>query len=147
MASAISYYDLSFRRFCDVTALIIEDLLFRGFCSRLDNASRKQFRAIAKERAGGIASLLAENPKVEGKRAKLNGQMESLQKIYNEIKWINPVKDDEQDPLLRALVGEKSEQELSRVTSDSGSPAKRDSPSSSSPPAKLTKKKKKKGWF
>lgn len=130
MATAISYYDLSFRRFSDVTALAIEHILFRGFCAKLDSSSRKHLRQAA------VDKLLIEDPNIARRRADLESQMTALSRIQVELRLIT-VTNEAEDPLHLALMEQDGD------TSDdhhSAPPPKQDGSGKS-------KKKKKKGWF
>ena len=96
MANAIAYYDLAFRRFADVTAMAIEDLLFNGFVNKIDAVIRKKLN-LFKATDEQILGLLQEDTSVADKRKKVLDRLNRLQSVAKELRIALPQNDVNND--------------------------------------------------
>ena len=105
MANAIGYYDLSFRRHADITAMAIEDVLFNGFVNKIDAVMRKELN-LFKASEQQINRLLEEDKTIAKKREKVMIRLNRLQETAKELRITLPTmldKDDDDNIDLLAM--------------------------------------------
>ena len=161
MANAVAYYDLAFRRYVDVLAMTIEDVLFRGVCKKLDSAIRQKMNLFKQDNASA-KKWLSENQVVAKKREELTNQLNRLQSVAKELRLIIPVETATIDATFDQMFSNDSDandseskmQHLDVGSMNSPSISSTRENSAHSPESKVNqsdskkkKKSKKKGWF
>ena len=98
MSNAIAYYDLAFRRYADITAMAIEDMLFNAFTNNIDAVIRKKlnlFNSSEKE----IKMLLQEDTSIAVKRERVIARLNRLQQTAKELRIVLPEQYDVENDL------------------------------------------------
>jgi len=89
MAEALSYYDLSYRRYGDVVAMSIEHTMFRDFADRVHNHLFGSLKILTEKNDGYFERLLIveDNPLVK-QREQIELSLERLEKIQEELAMV-----------------------------------------------------------
>ena len=142
MAMAVSYYDMCFRRYVDIIALIVDDIMFKEFCDKIDSFIRNRLN-LFNANPNTIKSYLMEDKNVVIKRKHLNEQIKRLSNIVTElrIKGANVINNNDNDTLeFRESFTDSKDDKKDNSFSKQRS-------SSNGNVSNIEKKKKKKKWF